>query len=303
MIYSTLRWLPRAAAPALLCAGVALIGCQADDAARAPSADAVPAYLVDAGEDGATAVTGLDLDFAGQLETHATTLDYDLAGAERVTVTRPDGSAEDVMLVEGCAEISLEEYAALQQVGELASRQYRTFNLVSSPRTIRVIGYTGGGGYGLNSNMRTALQWAVNNYNRINTGLNFTLSFSASTSADMVVYRQPNQSGAGGQAGFPSGGRPYKWIQIYRGMDNYDRNTIEHVMTHEMGHAVGLRHTDWFSRQSCGQSGESAGSTGAVHIPGTPTGYDANSVMLACFGSGEDGEFGYYDRVALEYLY
>jgi len=94
-----------------------------------------------------------------------------------------------------------------------------------------------------------------------------------------------------------------KWVQIYNGMNNYNTNTNEHVITHEIGHCMGLRHTDWFSRQSCGQSGESAGSTGAVLIPGTPSGFDANSVMLACFSSNEDGEFGFYDRVALETIY
>ena len=51
----------------------------------------------------------------------------------------------------------------------------------------------------------------------------------------------------------------------------------------------------------CGNEGD--GGVGAVHIPGTPTGIDANSIMLACFGSGEDGEFGSYDVTALEYLY
>ncbi|MEM9259510.1 MAG: M57 family metalloprotease [Bacteroidota bacterium] len=35
---------------------------------------------------------------------------------------------------------------------------------------------------------------------------------------------------------------------------------------------------------------------------GFPSRYDAKSIMLACFGSNEDGEFGFYDRVALEYL-
>jgi hypothetical protein len=165
-----------------------------------------------------------------------------------------------------------------------------------------VIGYTGSG-YNLTNKMRTALQWAVNNYNALNTNKTFTLSFSSSTNADIVVYRNISNNGAGGQAGFPSGGKPFKWVQIYNGMGNYDTNTNEHVITHEIGHAMGLRHTDWFSRQSCGQSGESAGPDGAVHIPGTPTGFDPNSVMLSCFSSGEDGEFGYYDRIALEYLY
>ena len=104
-------------------------------------------------------------------------------------------------------------------------------------------------------------------------------------------------------AGFPSGGRPYKWIQIFSGLDTYNNNVIEHVITHEIGHGVGLRHTDWFSRQSCGESGEARNPEGAVRIPGTPSGFDSNSVMLACFGNNEDGEFGFYDRVALEYLY
>jgi hypothetical protein len=74
-------------------------------------------------------------------------------------------------------------------------------------------------------------------------------------------------------------------------------------MKHEIGHTLGMRHTDWFSRQSCGQSGESAGSDGAVHIPGTRTGFDSTSIMLACFGANEDGEFNSNDITAFRYLY
>lgn len=51
------------------------------------------------------------------------------------------------------------------------------------------------------------------------------------------------------------------------------------------------------------QSGEARDPSGTVHVPGTPVGYDSNSVMLACFSANEDGNFGYYDEVALEYLY
>lgn len=181
--------------------------------------------------------------------------------------------------------------------------QYRTYNLVNGPRTINVIGYTGGS-QALNSTMRTALQYAVDNYNRLNIGLNFTLTFGTNYGPyDMVVYKV--SGGGGGSAGFPSGGDPYKFIQIQSGTSNYGVNVTEHVMTHEMGHAIGFRHTDFFDRSiSCGSGGnEGASDVGAVHVPGTPTGADMNSIMLACFSANEDGEFGSYDITALNYLY
>ncbi|MEM7552050.1 MAG: M57 family metalloprotease [Bacteroidota bacterium] len=180
--------------------------------------------------------------------------------------------------------------------------QYRTNNLVSSPRTISVIGYTGGSN-ALDNTMRTALQWSVNNFNRLNIGLNFTLSFATSTNADMVVYRVSGPGG--GSAGFPSGGLPNKFIQIQSGTSSFGTNVTEHVITHEMGHSVGLRHTDYFNRSlSCGTGGnEGDGGVGAILIPGTPSGFDPNSIMLSCFGDDEDGEFGNFDIVALEFLY
>ncbi|MEP0986777.1 M57 family metalloprotease [Ekhidna sp.] len=182
--------------------------------------------------------------------------------------------------------------------------QYRTSNLVSSGNyNIDIIGYTGGS-YALDNTMRTALQWAVNNYNRLNIGLNFNLSYGTNYgNKDIVVYKV--NGGGGGSAGFPSGGKPYKWVQIQSGTSSYGTNVVEHVITHEIGHSVGFRHTDYFNRSiSCGSGGnEGTAGVGAIHVPGTPTGADMNSIMLACFSSSEDGEFGSYDITALEYLY
>lgn len=229
-------------------------------------------------------------------------LHFNPKGAELGRLLMPDGSYEKTYLIEGDIALTAEQLENMSP-DDITTKQYRTNNLVSTPKTVRIIGFTGGGGQGLTSKQRTALQYTVDNYNALNIGLSFTLTFGTNYNAyDIVVYQNPNGE-AGGVAGFPSGGNPYKYVQIYSGMENYSTNTNEHVITHEIGHSLGMRHTDWFSRQSCGQSGESAGADGAVYIPGTPSGYDANSVMLACFGASEDGEFGTYDRVAFEYLY
>lgn len=236
-----------------------------------------------------------------QIREKISDLNFNSKHIEKNKMMLPDGSFVDNYLIEGDIAMSEEQIFSMSSAS-VTDKQYRTYNLVSTPRTINVIGYTGGS-QALSSKQRTALQYALGNYNSLNIGITFTLNFGTNYSPyDIVVY-QTNNGEAGGVAGFPSGGNPYKFVQIFSGMQNYDTNTNEHVITHEIGHAVGLRHTDWFSRQSCGQSGEAAGADGAVRIPGTPSGYDSNSIMLACFGGSEDGEFGYYDTVALDYLY
>ncbi len=285
-----------------LCGLFALTSCTEDSAlteTTAPVAE-FSKFIHDEGEDGFT--NAPDLGLEEPIEAHVAAHSMNFGDVQKVTETRPDGTVETLYRIGGDVEVTREQLDELREMDRTLEKQYRTNNLVSRS-TIRVIGYTGGGGFALTTKMRTGLSWAVANYNALNINKTFTLSFSSSTNADIVVYRQPNNSGAGGSAGFPSGGNPYKWVQIYTGMDAYSNNVNEHVVGHEIGHCMGLRHTDWFSRQSCGQSGESAGSTGAVYIPGTPSGYDANSLMLACFSSNEDGEFGFYDRVALEYIY
>jgi hypothetical protein len=217
--------------------------------------------------------------------------------------TKLDGTTEDAFLIEGCIVMTEDQLNKMDLHGGITTEQYRTTNLVSAPKTIKVVGLSGTGTTALSPNMVAGLQAAVNRYNNLGLTIKFTLTFSSSTAgANIVVRRQVGS--AGGVAGFPSGGQPYNSVTLYSGLDNYSVGVNAHVAAHEIGHCIGLRHTDWFSRQSCGQnSNEGTAGVGAIHIPGTPTGYDATSYMRACFSSSETGAFNANDVTALNYLY
>ncbi|PKV52546.1 dual-action HEIGH metallo-peptidase [Aquimarina sp. MAR_2010_214] len=239
-----------------------------------------------------------------------TELHFNPNGIEKGMVRDIDGSQKMMYTLEGDIKMSYDQIMKMN-IGEgVQSKQYRSNNLVNTPKTIRVVGYNGNNRFGLSSVAQRGLQYAIANYNALNIDIQLNLVFSTSfNSSDILVYTETTasvilQDGVRGVAGFPSGGEPFKRVKINGGANtNNDDQLLEGLFTHELGHCFGLRHTDWNTRQSCGQSGESAGSTGATHIPGTPgASQDSSSIMNACFPYNE-GEFGQYDKVALEYLY
>ncbi|WP_378183468.1 M57 family metalloprotease [Aquimarina sp. SS2-1] len=188
---------------------------------------------------------------------------------------------------------------------EFSQKLYRTNNLVRVPssgqRVITVRGRS------LSSNLRRGLRRAVANYNNLNLRFRLELSFGNNNGGRDIVVFSNSSNGQGGVAGFPRNGNPFNRVEIDGGSTTLPIGAIEHLMTHELGHCFGLRHSDFGTRSSCPpflQGNEGAGSIGAVFIPGTdPSSNSQASVMRACFRINESGNFFRQDRVGLRRLY
>ncbi len=210
-----------------------------------------------------------------------------------------------VYIVEGDIRLHEEDlhralHAHTLRVGEV--EQYRTTNLVTGlPRTIRVAITTS-----LPSSYGTALNTAISRYNNENLRIRFQRV--SSYPVDILVTKAPSGASYLASAGFPSGGNPYNQILVNSDFlgSNPVSNYLATILAHEIGHCIGFRHTDYMDRSySCGGSffNEGSGGVGAIHIPGTPTGPDPNSRMLACIGAGQNRPFNANDKIALDYLY
>ncbi len=248
-------------------------------------------------------IKNLPDDVRHEIEERAMSRGIDLDHVEERLVTRPNGDVQRIFMVEEDIEMTPEQFRDML-TNKDSDRQYITNNLANNNQTYTVIGYTGSC-CALTSKMQTALQWAVNNFNRENLGITLSLSYGTNyQNKDITVYNN-GAGGGGGSAGFPfSNGKPYNFVQINAGTDAFNTNVVEHVICHELGHCFGFRHTDYFNRSiSCGSGGnEGSAGVGANQVPGIP-GFDGNSIMLACFSNDEDGEFSNNDIVALEFMY
>ena len=184
------------------------------------------------------------------------------------------------------------------------NEQYRTTNLVSTPRTITV---------SLDSKLASlpgypaALQVMVDRYN----AEPLTIDFQVVGSNGDIKFVNANGPYLA-SAGFPSNsGAPYGQVKVYSrnigsGTSSQFVNYLATILAHECGHCIGFRHTDYMDRSySCGgaPTNEGASTVGAIHIPGTPTGPVSGSWMLSCISRNENRPFNSSDRTALDYLY
>lgn len=185
---------------------------------------------------------------------------------------------------------------------------YTTYNLVSVSGSSRTITVRLGSGFP--AYFSTGLDQVISRYNSYNLKINF----QRVTSGGDIVISGANLGTSGGgcilgqASGFPSNGNPSSGFTLSTSscatsyINTADK--ADEVMAHEIGHCIGFRHTDYKKRASCGPGpGESAGSIGAVWVPGTPTNVNGNynSWMMACVNGSP--AFSSDDVIALNYVY
>ena len=223
-------------------------------------------------------------------------------GFSNKDVSKTDGG----YIVEGdifIAEQDLQSRPAWQTL-DIATEQYRTNNLVSVAGGSRTITLQ------VSSKLPAAYVTAIDEVVARFNAQNLTLRFSRVNSGGNIFFERSNRGAQYlASAGFPSSnGTPYGKVTVnsyYLG-NNPGTAYLASILAHETGHCIGFRHTDYMNRSfSCGGAAynEGASSIGAVLIPGTPSGPDANSFMLSCIGRGENRPFNANDRIALNELY
>ncbi|HVI47036.1 MAG TPA: M57 family metalloprotease [Chitinophaga sp.] len=199
-------------------------------------------------------------------------------------------------------EKQIDELAAVKDKQKPKVEHYSTNNLVSGTnRVIKVFMDAGFDTY-----MQSAFDAALARYNAQHLALSFQRN-AASAGADISIFSFYEVSNVlGYSAGFPSAGNPASPIRLntYYYNNGSQRPDATTVIAHEIGHAIGFRHTDYMNRAfSCGAGGdEGTAGVGANPILGTPTTPSANSWMLAC-SSNTDRPFTFYDKIALVTTY
>lgn len=179
------------------------------------------------------------------------------------------------------------------------TEQYRTLNVVTGLPRVITISITN-----LPAHYTTALDSAIARFNVLNLRLTFT---RVASNADIAIDYEWIPNTLTYSTPPTPDGNPGNVIKFNSSIiAEIIESELITLFTHEIGHAIGFRHTDFFNRPSCiygvdSSTNEGQGSAGAIHIPGTPGTIDPNSWMLAC--SWANRPFTGNDIKALTYMY
>lgn len=181
------------------------------------------------------------------------------------------------------------------------------------------------GASGFSNMMVNEIQNAINAYNNI-PGIDIYLQYTGNSGEISISNQVISNTIALAQ--FPFFGQPGSIVQIdeaFVNSLNLPNNYSRRLVAHEIGHALGFRHTDWQTRQSCGENVSEPlnpndtflnigpRGTGLNQVPGTPSGsgsgFQVLSVMNACVSFFENDNspnvitFTEDDKKALQFMY
>lgn len=189
------------------------------------------------------------------------------------------------------------------------------FSVFDGPRTEQY-GTANYVGYNVQPNITVRIDPSMNAYvneingaiaiwnNVINCRTKFTLT--TATNQNILIYNYNLGANTCGAAYYPMNGQPGITVRI--NLNQIAGNPFlqrQRTIAHELGHCIGFRHTNWQEDPTDPMSGTSVGGArfDAMHILGTPTGNDVNSLMNGgqCgFGATALSNF---DILAAQFLY